>query len=534
MDHGSEKEESKDPFFPSDDSGDDEVSGKGRKQRRPAGEKVAPKDRNGLVKAKLPTVMRKLETLAKETGGAYLLLYHHEAPTKAGKMEKRYILEGTRSFCKLLGKPKGDGTYEVLEPVVAAAYAFKFGDSSAEVAELRRMDATDFSNEKQVKAAALELLKRLLVIQLSLPEKRSVGQPFKLYSNARNSDPELPQVPKGWPTDAAVSFNSDCFHNRTTRKTANAIYNSIRMELISVLEAKDNGGSQPVKPHPKVTMPARMITGAIRNISSRAAATGAQAESEAAPQTGRGDGSAAAAVDGTYVPTGILAAGGPSARVQAAAAAAAAHGTADEDSNGQARQPRVVNFGPPLSEDEEEADGPTTEQPLSQRGRKWQQQQQQLKRKLSSATDGTGENELKEATEEEGDGGVEGRTRGAGHKKKRVPPRVSAGGSSFGEYMYDTADAYASAAARLSDMFCCPQLAEGSVIAVVLKTMTPWSQKLACWRRGHLPRSWVLARQTCRGCYRRRTSCLWRLQLLKGPLVSGQREELFCSTVNHG
>lgn len=398
---------------------------------RPAGEKVAPKDRNGLVKAKLPTVMRKLETLAKETGGAYLLLYHHEAPTKAGKMEKRYILEGTRSFCKLLGKPKGDGTYEVLEPVVAAAYAFKFGDSSAEVAELRRMDATDFSNEKQVKAAALELLKRLLVIQLSLPEKRSVGQPFKLYSNARNSDPELPQVPKGWPTDAAVSFNSDCFHNRTTRKTANAIYNSIRMELISVLEAKDNGGSQPVKPHPKVTMPARMITGAIRNISSRAAATGAQAESEAAPQTGRGDGSAAAAVDGTYVPTGILAAGGPSARVQAAAAAAAAHGTADEDSNGQARQPRVVNFGPPLSEDEEEADGPTTEQPLSQRGRKWQQQQQQLKRKLSSATDGTGENELKEATEEEGDGGVEGRTRGAGHKKKRVPPRVSAGGSSF-------------------------------------------------------------------------------------------------------
>jgi len=60
MDHGSEKEESKDPFFPSDDSGDDEVSGKGRKQRRPAGEKVAPKDRNGLVKAKLPTVMRKV------------------------------------------------------------------------------------------------------------------------------------------------------------------------------------------------------------------------------------------------------------------------------------------------------------------------------------------------------------------------------------------------------------------------------------------------------------------------------------------
>ena len=41
------------------------------------------------------------------------------------------------------------------------------------VAELRRMDATDLSNEKQVKAAALELLKRLLVIQLSLPGRIS-------------------------------------------------------------------------------------------------------------------------------------------------------------------------------------------------------------------------------------------------------------------------------------------------------------------------------------------------------------------------
>ena len=73
-------------------------------------------------------------------------------------------------------------------------------------------------------------------------------------------------------------------------------------------EAKDNGCSEPVKPHPKVTMPARMITGAIRNISSRAAATGAQAESEAGPQTGRAVNSAAAAVDGTYVPTAIIAA----------------------------------------------------------------------------------------------------------------------------------------------------------------------------------------------------------------------------------
>ena len=68
-----------------------------------------------------------------------------------------------------------------------------------------------------------------------LAEKRSIGQPFKAYSNARSSDPDLPQVPKGWPIDAAVSFSSDCFHNRTTRKTANAIYNSLRMELISVL-----------------------------------------------------------------------------------------------------------------------------------------------------------------------------------------------------------------------------------------------------------------------------------------------------------
>lgn len=71
-----------------------------------------------------------------------------------------------------------------------------------------------------------------------LAENHPVGQPFSLYSKARSNNPELPVVPEGWPAEAFESFSSDSFHNKTPRGVANAIYDSLRMELIKELVSK--------------------------------------------------------------------------------------------------------------------------------------------------------------------------------------------------------------------------------------------------------------------------------------------------------
>jgi hypothetical protein len=93
---------------------------------------------------------------------------------------------------------------------------------------------------------------------------------------------------------------------------------------------------------------------------------------------------AATTSSGQAAPTGVATAGGP-ARQQAAAAAAAQHIELADASGGagieQIKQRRSVNFGPDASDDDDEEEEDVMGQPLSQRGRKWQQQQL-LKSKL--------------------------------------------------------------------------------------------------------------------------------------------------------
>ena len=138
--------------------------------------------------------------------------------------------------------------------------------------------------------------------------------------------------------------------------------------------------SNHVKAHPKVAVPAKIITAAMKNTRLKAAATGACEGTEAG--LARASAVAATTSSGQAAPTGVATAGGP-ARQQAAAAAqhielADASGGAGIE---QIKQRRSVNFGPDASDDDEEEEEDVMGQPLSQRGRKWQQQQL-LKSKL--------------------------------------------------------------------------------------------------------------------------------------------------------
>jgi hypothetical protein len=63
MEDGSDADDSCDPFLPKELSDDDGVISGKPKQRRQAGEKVAPKERSGLMKTKLPTILKKVVTL---------------------------------------------------------------------------------------------------------------------------------------------------------------------------------------------------------------------------------------------------------------------------------------------------------------------------------------------------------------------------------------------------------------------------------------------------------------------------------------
>lgn len=59
-------------------------------------------------------------------------MFHFEAPAKNGDMQKKFILKGDPDFCRLLGERTVGEEYKVLDPVVAAAYSFKYGGCSTE------------------------------------------------------------------------------------------------------------------------------------------------------------------------------------------------------------------------------------------------------------------------------------------------------------------------------------------------------------------------------------------------------------------
>jgi len=178
-------------------------------------------------------------------------------------------------MCSILADRKGD-KWVVKEHVIAAVYSWRHGGGSKELADLRRQQASDFPNLKAVQQASMALLKQAL----SRHFNKDIGQPFKAWDRAREEDTELPVVPEFWPREDV--WDSQVVYN-LKRQKMNSIYDSLRSHRIAELEnAQGGGGSMPLKPHPKVPGPVRLVTAAISQVPRHATASQTAASTAAA------------------------------------------------------------------------------------------------------------------------------------------------------------------------------------------------------------------------------------------------------------
>jgi len=120
----------------------------------------------------------------------------------------------------------------------------------------------------------------LLKQALSRHFNKDIGQPFKAWDRTREKDTELPVVPEFWPREDV--WDSQVVYN-LKRQEMNSIYDSLRSHRIAELEnAQGGGGSMPLKPHPKVPGPVRLVTAAISQVPRHATASQTAASTAAA------------------------------------------------------------------------------------------------------------------------------------------------------------------------------------------------------------------------------------------------------------